>query len=73
MKDAEFSREYEAALEQAMIVYGQNVRACSESDLLACTCEYAGMLAAIRWISDSRWTWGDADIMEPDAAPEMPH
>lgn len=67
--DPKFIREYEAAQEIPMLVYGRNVRTCSDDDLLACTCEYAGMLAAIRWIADDRWTWNAPGIMELDATP----
>jgi len=68
--DPHFRKEYEAALNIPMLVYGQNIRTCGDDDLLACTCEYAGMLAAIRWIADDRWQWGQATIMELDGRPD---
>ena len=69
-EDAGFQEEHRAALEMPMLVYGQNIRVCSNADLLACTCEYAGMLAAIRWIADDRWQWNQPGIMELDATPD---
>jgi hypothetical protein len=69
----EFRKQSEAALNIPMLVYGQNVRVCSDADLLACTCEYAGMLAAIRWIADDRWHWAQANIMELDGRPDATH
>jgi hypothetical protein len=52
-----------------MLVFGQNVRVCGHDDLLACTCQYVGMLAAIRWVADARWRWDDPGIRELDADP----
>jgi hypothetical protein len=65
----DFRQEYEAALQIPMLVFGRNVRTCSDDDLLACTCQYAGMLAAARWVADDRWDWGQAGIMELGAQP----
>jgi len=67
----DFRREYETALKIPMLVFGQDVRACGDAELLACTCEYAGMLAAIRWLADDRWMWGQPGIMELDATPTL--
>jgi hypothetical protein len=65
----DFRKEYEAAMDIPMLVFGQNVRTCSDADLLAGTCQYAGMLAAIRWIADHRWNWGQEGIMELEIEP----
>lgn len=58
-----FQRDYEHALATPMLVYGQNVRVCSNEDLLLCACEFAGMLAALRWAVDDRLTWEQPGIM----------
>ena len=65
----QFKEQIRAADDIPMLVFGQNVRVCSSDDLLACTCQYAGMLAAIRWSSDDRWKWNQAGVMELDAEP----
>jgi hypothetical protein len=70
-QEPEFRKQQEAAMDMPMLVYGENVRVCADGDLLSCACEYAGMLAAIRWISDDRWTWGRPGIMELDGAPSV--
>lgn len=66
--DPLFQREYEAALAAPMMVYGQNVRVCSHESVLLCACEYAGMLAALRWSMDERWAWEAAGIMDLQVA-----
>lgn len=68
-QDPVFQREYEAALSSPMMVYGQNVRVCPNEGILLCACEYAGMLAALRWAMDDRWNWEGAGIMELQVAP----
>lgn len=60
----EFQRDHEIALATAMMVFGQNVRVASNESLLLCACEYAGMLAALRWVSDVRWEWEGPGIMD---------
>lgn len=47
-------------------VFGVDPRSCEDDALLVAACEHAGMLAAIRWISDRRWTWAQDGIMELD-------
>ncbi len=59
-----FQREYEEAMATPMNVYGQSVRVCGNQELLLCACEYAGMLAALRWAIDDRWEWEGKGIME---------
>lgn len=46
---------------------GSELRDLSDVELLARTCEYAGMLAAARWMADTAWNWADPEIMNPDA------
>jgi hypothetical protein len=60
----EFQREHEIALARPVMIYGQNVSQCSDEDLLCGACEYAGMLAALRWATDHRWGWEAPGIME---------
>ena len=60
----EFQREHEIALTRPMMIYGQAIHACSDEDLFCCACEYAGMLAALRWASDDRWGWESPGIMD---------
>jgi hypothetical protein len=61
--DPAFRQEYEVALSTPVMVYGQNVRVCSNEELVLCACEFAGMLAALRWVSDVRWQWEADGIM----------
>ena len=63
-RDPAFQKEHEVAMTRPLMVYGVSVTQCSEEDLLCCACEYAGMLAALRWASDNRWTWEAPGIME---------
>jgi len=63
-KEPGFQREYEDAMATPLTVYGQSVRVCGNQELLLCACEYAGMLAALRWAIDDRWGWEGAGIME---------
>ncbi len=56
--------EHEIALALPVSVYGEPVHAAGDEPLLACACEYAGMLAALRWATDLRWTWEAPGIMD---------
>lgn len=47
-------------------VFTKPVDSCDDHALLIAGCEYAGMLAVIRWISDGRMMWGSPDLMEVD-------
>lgn len=49
-------------------VWGKKVAECSDEELLSAACEYAGMLAALRWVMDPRRVWGEEGIM--DVAPK---
>lgn len=66
--DPSFQREHETAMTRPVMVYGQNISLCSDEDLLCCACEYAGMLAALRWAADNRWGWEAPGIMELSVA-----
>lgn len=47
-------------------VFGVDVTEATDAMLLACSCEHAGMLAAIRWAADEHWTWSDERLMAVD-------
>ena len=68
--DPDFRESQEQTRDVPMTVFSRGIGDCSDADLLACTCQYAGMIAAIRWSADDRWTWGQSGIMELDATPE---
>jgi hypothetical protein len=59
-----FQREHEIALSRPMMVYQVAISVCSDEDLFCCACEYAGMLAALRWATDNRWSWEAPGIMD---------
>ncbi len=50
-------------------VFGTPVADADESALLRCACEYAGMLACVRWILDRTLDWNHPGIMNVDARP----
>lgn len=62
--DPRFDELYQAALEIPVLVLGESVGVCSDEVLLLGSCEFAGMLAAARWIGDDRWVWAQEDIMD---------
>ncbi len=62
--DPKFQQVHQIAVAQRLMIYGQAISTASDEELLCCACEYAGMLAALRWASDNRWTWEAAGIME---------
>lgn len=45
---------------------GTSLSTWTDDELPARLCEYAGMLAAARWMADDRWTWDDPEILNPD-------
>ena len=67
--DPAFQREREIAQTIPARVYDTDIRLCGHNDLIACTCEHAGMLAAIRWLIDDRRAWGEPGIMEIASGP----
>ncbi len=62
--DPSFRREHEIALSRPVRIGGMDVRMCNDEDLFCFACEYAGMLAAVRWAIDDRWEWEGPGIME---------
>ncbi len=75
--DAEFKNHprfddlYQAAMNIPAMVLGQSVQVCRTPDLLLGSCEFAGMLAAARWIGDDRWSWGQDGIMDLPGEPPL--
>ncbi len=63
-KDPRFRQEDEVALMHPVDIYGQTVSFCPDEALFCAACEHAGMLAALRWASDSRWGWEAPGIMD---------
>lgn len=49
--------------------FGTPVAQCPDDELVLSACEHAGMLAALRWIMDSRREWGEAGIMDVGERP----
>lgn len=62
--DPDFRREHVLALSCPISVFGQPINTCGDEELLCCACEYAGMLAALRWVTDNRWAWESPGIMD---------
>ncbi len=61
---AEFKRDQLLAAQIPAVVMGKTVTQCDNDELLAVSCEHAGMLGAIRWIMDRNRLWGEDGIME---------
>lgn len=68
-RDPAFQREAEIAVTHRLRVYGVNVAHAADLQVFHAACEYAGMLAALRWALDDRWTWEGPGIMKLNAAP----
>lgn len=64
LSDPEFLRDNDIAITRSISVFGQNISVCTASELFAGACEFAGMLAALRWVTDDRWTWEAPGIMD---------
>lgn len=64
--DPAFEDAYRRAQTIPAMVLGESVQISSNENLLLGACEYAGMLAAARWIGDIRWRWGQEGIMDLD-------
>lgn len=58
----DFGGQLKLARQIPGMAFGKPVEKCSDGELLRAACEYAGMLAAIRWIM-GRASWGDAAAM----------
>ena len=62
--DPAFQKDFQAAQMMPVRVFNQDVRFASIERLFTAACEYAGMLAAFRWVSDARWSWEAPGIMD---------
>lgn len=69
--DPDFKREHDIALSIPLKVGGRPVASADEQAVFVLACEYAGMLAALRWSLDRRWTWEGAGIMEVGAIEQV--
>lgn len=65
--DPHFKKEHDAALAIPLKVAGRPVARADEHAVFILACEYAGMLAALRWSLDRRWAWEGPGIMEVGA------
>jgi len=63
-KDPAFQRDHEIAQSTPARIYDTDIRLASTEDVIACACEHAGMLAAIRWLIDDRRVWDEPGIMD---------
>jgi len=61
---AGFDREEALAKQIPVVVSSRPVTECDDEAVLAASCEHAGMLGAIRWVGDRRWSWGQSGIMD---------
>ncbi|MCB9852888.1 MAG: hypothetical protein H6819_07315 [Phycisphaerales bacterium] len=63
LKDPAFQRDAEIAVTQRLKVFGVRVTNATNIQVFHAACEYAGMLAALRWALDDRWAWEGPGIM----------
>ena len=61
---AEFRADQFLASRIPVPLFERDITDCTDEELLIGACEYAGMLAAIRWITEARRVWGEAGIMD---------
>src|SRR5262249_26509870 len=61
-KDPAFQRDHEIAQSIPARIYDTDIRLASTEDVIACACEHAGMLAAIRWLIDDGRVWDEPGI-----------
>jgi hypothetical protein len=67
----EFKPDALVAQRIPVLVFGQSIERAGDDELLLCSCEYAGMLAMIRWAADERRRWGEPGIMDVRGRPEV--
>lgn len=63
-RDPAFQRDDEIALMFEIRIFGESILKCSNEAIFTSACEYAGMLASLRWASDNRWAWEGPGIMD---------
>lgn len=62
-RSPEFQRDHEIAVTIPIKVDDMDIRLCTVEQILAASCEHAGMLGAVRWLIDDRRAWGEPGIM----------
>lgn len=72
-KSPVFAKDAELASQIPAQGFGKPVEKLSGEQLLYLSCEYAGMLAAIRWIMNPKLAWGAPGIMEVGESPFEVH
>ena len=68
-KSPAFAKEMELASQIPAKGFGKPIEKLTGEQLLYLSCEYAGMLAAIRWVSDPKLPWAAPGIMEVGESP----
>ena len=68
-KSPAFVKERELATQIPAQGFGKPVEKLPGEQLLLLSCEYAGMLAAIRWAMNPKLSWGAPGIMEVGESP----
>lgn len=68
-KTPSFAQEIELASRIPAQGFGKPIEKLSGEQLLYLSCEYAGMLAAIRWTADPKLAWGAPGIMDVGESP----
>lgn len=59
-----FSQDQSLAASIPVTVFGRPVSDASADELLCASCEFVGMLSALRWVVDRRRVWGEPGIGE---------
>jgi hypothetical protein len=68
-KSPAFAKEMELASQIPANGFGKPIEKLTGEQLLYLSCEYAGMLAAIRWTMNPKLTWAAPGIMEVGESP----
>lgn len=64
LDDPDFARHHAIAVSRPIQLFGRDISICGDAELIAGACEFAGMLAALRWVVDDRWEWEAPGIMD---------
>lgn len=62
--DPSFQREDEIARTVPVRIDNEDILVCTDEAVFCAACEYVGMLAALRWVTDDRWEWEGPGIMD---------
>lgn len=66
---ASFASDAEVAGTIPAAAFSKPIDDCTDDEVLLAGCEHAGMLAALRWVMDSRCIWADPAMMEVGVRP----